>query len=113
MSHANNFMAENFKKIPTQAFYTAMPQLIAQIMHINADSASVVQYILKKVLFRFPEQAMWPLAWLCHSKNSKRKQIGVGIFKEAQKIIAKKNKALGNLLMASKNLINHLQSIAT
>ena len=113
MSHANHFMAENFRKIPTQAFYTAMPQLIAQIMHVNGDSASVVQFILKKVLFKFPEQAMWPLAWLCHSKNSRRKQIGVGIFKEAQKIVAKKNKGLGNLLLASKSLINHLQQVAT
>ncbi|CAB9501042.1 protein kinase ATR [Seminavis robusta] len=110
---ANKFMLENVKLVSTKTFYTAMPQLIAQIMHKDSRTAEIVQALLKEVLARYPEQAMWPLAWLCHSTNSNRNRIGQDIFKAAEKALDKNNKnSLRNLLVASKSLFRHLQSIA-
>jgi hypothetical protein len=75
-------MANNLKVIPASAFYTAMPQLVSRVIHVDKDTAYVVQGILKRVLVKFPQQAMWPLAWLKGSKKPERLQIGEEIFKE-------------------------------
>jgi hypothetical protein len=109
---ANKVMASNIKVIPPQVFYTAMPQLISQVMHHDPDSALVVQGILKRVLTKFPEQAMWPLAWLRGSRNRDRSKIGAAIFLDAQKQLGKHHKSQQKLLMASSALFKFLQDLA-
>ena len=69
-------MASKLKEIPPAAFYTAIPQLVSRVTHSDRDTAGVVYGILRRVLIKFPEQAMWPLACLQGSLQDDRKEIG-------------------------------------
>mmetsp|Transcript_3837 Transcript_3837/g.10915 ORF Transcript_3837/g.10915 Transcript_3837/m.10915 type:complete len:159 (+) Transcript_3837:2596-3072(+) len=110
---ANVVMAENIKAIPAAAYYTAMPQLISRVIHKNEDTAKVVKRILERVLIKFPQQAMWHLAWLKGSKNEERSKIGGDIFKGAQRVLIKLRQArVVNLLKASHSLFKHLRDLA-
>lgn len=103
-------MVECVKKQAPKNYFTVIPQLIAQIMHTHGATAQIAQYMLKRVLVKFPEQAMWPLAWLLHSKDSKRRRIGGNIFSEALKNT--KNDRMKKLLVASQSLIRYLNTLA-
>jgi len=106
-------MAKHFKNIPAQAFYTAMPQLVSRVVHDSKDTASVVQGILKRVLAKFPAQAMWPLAWLRQSKAPDRQKIGDKIFQEAVRVLASSpNQASHKILVSSKSLFKYFQDLA-
>jgi hypothetical protein len=109
---ANKCMANNLKVIPASAFYTAMPQLVSRVIHVDKDTAYVVQGILKRVLVKFPQQAMWPLAWLKGSKKPERLQIGEEIFKEAQKNLSKNHKNMEKLLQEASRLFKFLKDLA-
>jgi serine/threonine-protein kinase ATR len=109
----NQFMAKNLKVIPPAAFYTAIPQLVSRVVHQNAETALIVKKILERVLFKFPLQAMWHLAWLKGSKNPERARIGEEIFKEAQMVLIKcKHPDMANILQASGSLFKFLQELA-
>jgi serine/threonine-protein kinase ATR len=105
-------MAKNLKSIPSAAFYTAMPQLISRVVHANNETSLVVQGILLRVLTKFPQQAMWPLAWLKGSRNPERSKIGEEIFKNAQRNLTKTSKAMHKLLAAAHTLFQFLQDLA-
>jgi serine/threonine-protein kinase ATR len=105
-------MANQVKQIPSVAFYTAMPQLISRVTLDNKDAASVVQRVLQRVLTKFPQQAMWPLAWLQGSKVDERKRIGDEIFDSAQKALGKHHKSMSRLVGASKSLFDFLRDLA-
>jgi serine/threonine-protein kinase ATR len=110
---ANTLMANHFKKISAPAFYTALPQLISRITHPDKDTAIVVKNILRRVLTKYPAQAMWPLAWLRHSRQRERRGIGDEIFREAELLLQKgPNLRLHSLLVASKSLFLYLQKLA-
>ena len=110
---ANELVGMAIRRIPPRVFYTAIPQLIAQIMHANEETALTVRNILSRVLARFPEQAMWPLAWLRLSKNSMRKKIGDKIFSDSAKHCSDKKKHHeSNLLVAAKSLLDYLHQCA-
>lgn len=111
-NEANACMASNLKVIPAAAFYTAMPQLISRVIHTDKETSLVVQNILKRVLVKFPQQAMWPLAWLKGSKKPERLQIGENIFKEAQKTFDKGNKSMQKLLAETSSLFKFLKDLA-
>ena len=90
-----------------------MPQLISRVIHDNSDTSHVVRGILVRVLTKFPQQAMWPLAWLKGSKNNERSRIGADIFKGAQRILIKNRQTqVANLLKASDSLFKFLQDLA-
>ena len=110
---ANVLMANHFKQIPASSFYTAMPQLISRITHADKDTANIVKSILRRVLYKYPAQAMWPLAWLRHSRQSERRAIGDEIFREAERLLLESpNPRLHVLLVSSKSLFLHLQRLA-
>ena len=111
---ATEIVAVAVRKIPARVFYTAMPQLISQIMHVHDETSLSVRNILSRVLARFPEQAMWPLGWLCHSKNSLRRKIGDKIFTDSAKHCSdKKRQRESMLLVAARPLLNHLHQCAS
>jgi serine/threonine-protein kinase ATR len=110
---ANAFMAKKFKQIPAQAFYTAMAQLISRVIHDDKETALVVRGILRRVLTKFPGQAMWPLAWLRQSRDPERLQIGDALFHEAERGLMKgPNQTLFKVLVASKSLFKYFQELA-
>lgn len=105
-------MANQIKRIPSVAFYTAMPQLISRVVNVDPDASMIVKTILHRVLSKFPQQAMWPLAWLQGSQFEDRKLIGNEIFNDAQKTLAKHHKSMSNLVGASKSLFQFLRELA-
>ena len=110
---ANNLMLEFRSKIPSYSYYTALPQLISRINHRNMDTAKLVKKILIRVLTKFPEQAMWPLAWILHSSNSERAAIGQEIFNSAEKHHAQQDNVLKrDLLSSCKSLFRFLIDLA-
>jgi serine/threonine-protein kinase ATR len=111
-NQANTLMASQLKHIPSVAFYTAMPQLISRVVHDDPETALVVKSILQRVLIKFPQQAMWPLAWLKGSKIDDRKKIGEEIFHGAQKALSKNHKGMSNLIKASDHLFDYLRQLA-
>jgi serine/threonine-protein kinase ATR len=118
-------MAQNFKQIPAIAFYTAIPQLLSRVIHDDQDTAMVVRGILRRVLVKFPQHAVWQLGWIRMSHVGDRREIGAGIFAEAEKALldsaAKKGIKKENarrltinhsLLVSSRSLFQHLQKLA-
>jgi serine/threonine-protein kinase ATR len=75
------------------------------------DTASVVQAILRRVLTKYPAQAMWPLAWVRQSRDPQRQQIGTDIFSQATEAL-NKNESLHKLLVTSKTLLDYLFALA-
>lgn len=75
------------------------------------DTASVVQAILRRVLTKYPAQAMWPLAWVRQSRDPQRQRIGVDIFYQAVEAL-NKSESLHKLLVTSKTLIDYLYALA-
>ena len=112
---ANVVMAKQVKQIPPQAYYTAIPQLIARVtlsQNNNKDTAMVVRGILKRVLVKFPGQALWQLGWLRKSKDAERKKAGDSLFKESQKQLRDLGNSNYKILVASESLFTYLQSLA-
>lgn len=105
-------MASQIRDIPPAAFYTAMPQLISRVIHEDRETSMVVKSILQRVLTKFPEQAMWPLAWLKGSKIENRKQIGEEIFNGAQNSLSRQRNRTSKLIKLSDSLFEHLRKLA-
>lgn len=56
--NANDLMATLAKDIPPHQFYTALPQLMSRIGHRDPATQKIVKSVLKRVLTKYPEQAM-------------------------------------------------------
>lgn len=110
---ANEVMANYVRTIPAISYYSVLPQLISRIGHSDKNTALVVIAILKRVLSKFPAQAMWHLAWLRHSIHPDRQKRGEEIFKTAQKSLLKnEDMKMHDLLDASKGLFKFLIDLA-
>jgi serine/threonine-protein kinase ATR len=109
---ANSVIALNVKSISATSFYTALPQLISRVIHDDEDTARVVREILRRVLTKIPDKAMWPLAWLRGSRDTERAKIGEQIFRDAEATYPEGHK-MHSLLKASSSLFKYLQSLAT
>jgi serine/threonine-protein kinase ATR len=109
---ANAVIATKYKQIPVPAFYTALPQLISRVKHPNSDTTTVVHGIVRRVLTKYPAQAMWPLAWLRQSRQHDRQKAGNEIFREAELRLAETSNRLHLLLVESKSLFEWLQKLA-
>lgn len=106
-------MAKKYRQIPASAFYTAMPQIISRIKHYDVETTTVVRSILRRILVKFPAQAMWPLAWLRQSRERDRCQAGESIFREAERSLQKSSaQTLHALLVASKSLFLYFHKLA-
>lgn len=112
-AQARTFMASNLKNIPPAAFYSALPQLISHLFHEDDDTTMVVKKILSRVLYKFPEQSMWHLAWLTGSKAAARVDIGKEIYAEAQNVLLKtNNQEMVSLLQESGSLFKYFRDLA-
>lgn len=109
-SEAIQFMMNCAKELSSKHYFTVIPQLIAQINHSHPAAAQIAKFMLTRVLKKFPEQAMWPLAWLLHSKDANRARVGGKIFKDATN--STKNAQMKKLLVASQSLIKYLHVLA-
>ena len=115
---ANEIMVKYVKGIPAISYYSVLPQLISRIGHDESDKVQVVCAILRRVLAKFPAQAMWHLGWLRHSGqkfsgNKNRKKRGEDIFKSAQKSLHRNEQMkMHDLLEASKGLFVFLIDLA-
>lgn len=63
----NQLVATYVRTIPAISYYNVLPQLISRVGHNDKDTVTIVLAILKRVLTKFPSQAMWSLGWLRHS----------------------------------------------
>uniref|UniRef100_A0A7S1BX17 non-specific serine/threonine protein kinase n=1 Tax=Corethron hystrix TaxID=216773 RepID=A0A7S1BX17_9STRA len=110
---ANNLISHLIDKVQPCSFYTALPQLIAHICHQHEDTSTIVTSILKRVLEKYPRQAMWALAWLRHSACAVRSSMGDEIFKStAKKFQRQENMDVHDLLMDSRSLFKYLIDLA-
>ncbi|GMH47727.1 hypothetical protein TrVE_jg8933 [Triparma verrucosa] len=101
-------------RFPEHIIYTALPQLIAlSASHTNTDTKTLIQYMLRKVLAKYPLQAMWSLAWLRQSNDRTRKQIAETVFEQAIKDLKKAgNKDHQKILEETPSLFAHLKRLA-
>ena len=112
-AEANSLMERFCTETPPVVFYTALPQLISRVGHRNTTTANVVTSILKRVLTKFPQQAMWSLAWLRNSANSSRARTGDEIFKSAERALRIQEDIKNHdLLSASRSLFKFLIDLA-
>jgi len=106
-------MAQRYKQVPVPAFYTALPQLVSRITHCNSETTPVVRSILRRVLTKYPAQAMWPLAWLRQSRQRDRCKAGEEIFREAEQTLMKSpNRNQYAMLVASQGLCVYFHKLA-
>ena len=110
---ANKLIRESKNNIPSFSFYSALPQLISRVSHRNEGTSMLVRKILMRVLSKFPEQGMWPLAWLVNSTKVDRANIGAEIFNAAQKYQSQQGSMkFHDLLVESKSLFKFLIDLA-
>lgn len=110
---ANEIMVTFMKKIPSISYYSALPQMVSRIGHKDEDVVNILCAILKRILIKFPRQAMWHLGWLRHSVHPDRKKKGEDIFKGAQKALQKLDDVrMHRLLDGSKDLFEFLINLA-
>jgi len=110
---ANAFVVKHMKAIPAISFYSVLPQLISRIGHKDEDTVTVVCAMLRRLLFKFPAQALWQLSWLRQSIHEDRRKKGDDIFRVAQKNLRKnEDMAMHDLLETSKNLVEFLINLA-
>ena len=110
---ANELMVTFMKKIPSISYYSVLSQLVSRIGHKDDDVVNILCAILKRILIKFPAQAMWQLGWLRHSIYSDRKKKGEDIFKGAQKGLQKVGDLrMHDLLEGSKDLFEFLINLA-
>ena len=110
---ANAFVVKYMKAIPVAAFYSVLPQLISRIGHQDQDTVTVVCAILRRLLVKFPAQALWQLSWLRQSVHKDRRKKGDEIFKGAQKALRRNEDiVMHDLLETSKNLVEFLINLA-
>ncbi len=110
---ANKIVVEYIKRIPAVAYYSALPQLISRIGHGDDDTVTILHLLLKRVLSKFPAQALWHLGWLRHSIHKDRQKKGEEIFKGAQKTLTRnEDMKMHDLLEGSKSLFKFLIDLA-
>jgi serine/threonine-protein kinase ATR len=110
---ANEMMVTFMKKIPPVSYYSVLSQLVSRIGHKDDDVVNILCAILKRILIKFPAQAMWQLGWLRHSIHSDRKKKGEDIFRGAQKGLQKiEEMRMHDLLEGSKDLFEFLINLA-
>jgi serine/threonine-protein kinase ATR len=110
----NELMVTLSSKIPEHLFYTALPQLISRVIQQNVDTLKNATLIIRNVLAKYPQQAMWSCGWLRFSKSEEKKKVGEEIFQAAPKL-SKRNEreeSNQNLLNASKSLFQFFISLA-
>ena len=110
---ANALLKDCIKTIPAISYYAVLPQLVSRLNHRDEDTCAIVSAILKRVLTKFPKQAMWGLAWLRNSVHPERQLKGEEIFKAAQKNLQRSEDMKNHdLLVASKGLFVFLIQLA-
>ena len=110
---ANKIVHSFFKNIPAVSFYTAMPQLISNLWHMDSNTSGLVANILKRVLTKFPSQAMWSLGYLRHSMYKNRRDIGEKIFQGAEGNLRRNEQMkMHDILVESKSLFLFLINLA-
>ena len=110
---ANQIIVDYVRSIPAISYYSNLPQLISRIGHVDADTVVIVCAILKRVLTKFPSQALWHLGCLRHSGYKDRKKKGEEIYKAAQKSLHRtEDMKMHDLLDASKGLFQFLIELA-
>jgi serine/threonine-protein kinase ATR len=110
---ANDLLKDCIKTIPAISYYTVLPQLVSRLNHSDEVTSAIVSAILRRVLTKFPKQAMWGLAWLRNSVHPERQVKGEEIFKGAQKNMQRcENDKTHDLLAASKGLFVFLIQLA-
>nr|XP_019011517.1 uncharacterized protein I206_03617 [Kwoniella pini CBS 10737]OCF50298.1 hypothetical protein I206_03617 [Kwoniella pini CBS 10737] len=62
------------KELPTYQFLTAFPQIISRIVHPDQRSALILKKIMAYVIYKYPQQALWPTVGAMQSKRAERKQ---------------------------------------
>lgn len=110
---SNALLRDCIRNIPAISYYTVLPQLISRLNHKDSDTCAIVSAILKRVLTKYPKQAMWSLAWLRNSIHQDRQNQGEEIFKSAQKNLQRcDDMKTHDLLVASKGLFAWLIHLA-
>jgi serine/threonine-protein kinase ATR len=79
------------------------------------DTAALVSLLLRRLLVKYPAQAMWQIGWTRQSHDAARKKAGTAIFHEAIKILSQNSGThrLRDLLRTSHTLFSYLAHMAS
>lgn len=69
-------------RMPTYAWYTALPQIITRISHPNKKVWDVLQTIIIQVASTYPQQALWSLLAVLHSTQDDRRNRGTMVLQK-------------------------------
>jgi serine/threonine-protein kinase ATR len=70
------------ERMPAYPWYTAFPQIITRISHLNKSVWEVLQLIILKVAGQYPQQSLWSLLAVLHSTQDDRRARGSTILKK-------------------------------
>ncbi|EIW68190.1 hypothetical protein TREMEDRAFT_32442 [Tremella mesenterica DSM 1558] len=72
------------KELKVYQFFTAYPQIVSRIGHLNREVAVVLRKIMALVLAKYPQQAMWPTVGVMQSNRPERKSVCEWVLRRAQ-----------------------------
>jgi serine/threonine-protein kinase ATR len=108
MDRTNRVVVKLVKKIPVYQWYTCLPQLVSRICHRHPEVFALLEEIILKVLSTYPQQAMWSMIALHHSRLPIRKKRAISIFRRAKE----KSAQLDEVLSEAEELCNHLLELS-
>ncbi|KAJ3412040.1 serine/threonine-protein kinase M1 [Chytridiales sp. JEL 0842] len=68
----NGIIRRLLEKVPAYIFFTALPQLVSRICHINRNVHAVLELILITVFREYPQQTIWHLVSVSKSRYNVR-----------------------------------------
>lgn len=48
-----------FPRLPAYVFYTSLPQIVARIVHPHPDVYAILEFLIVRVVEKYPRQALW------------------------------------------------------
>lgn len=76
-------MEELVNSLPSFVWYTALAQIVSNIMHSHENVWRITKAILIRILTDYPSQALWHIMGVVLSKNPEKRQRAQEVFEEA------------------------------
>ncbi|KAJ4479010.1 hypothetical protein J3R30DRAFT_3881305 [Lentinula aciculospora] len=104
----NQAVSGAIKNSPVYKWFTAFPQIVSRIGHINPEVYKQLARLIAKVIQSYPNQALWLFAAVIKSKKRERSQRGSLILERIRNNPSLANSSLPKLVNQSLDMTNEL-----
>lgn len=104
----NSVVASSIDSIPVYKWFTAFPQIVSRIGHLNRIVYSVLSKLISLVIREYPNQALWFFASVVNSTKPNRQQRGGAILDQLKSNPANTDSNFPELITSLHAMIDEL-----